>query len=32
MTDPDGGPFHYDYGHITLSGTRMIIENLTEPR
>ena len=32
MTDPEGGPFHYDYGHITLSGTRLIIERLAEPR
>jgi len=32
MTDPEGGPFHYDYGHVTLSGARLIIGHLPEPR
>lgn len=32
LQDPEGGPFHYDYGHITLSGTRLIISRLPDLR
>ncbi len=28
LFDPDGGPFHFDYGHITLSGARAIVARL----
>ncbi|MDE2578396.1 MAG: acyltransferase [Hyphomicrobiales bacterium] len=31
LFDPDGGPFHYDYGHITLAGARLVAAAIKVP-
>lgn len=31
LFDPDGGPFHFDYGHVTLAGARAIAARLSPP-
>jgi peptidoglycan/LPS O-acetylase OafA/YrhL len=31
LFDPDGGPFHFDYGHVTLAAARDIAAHLTSP-
>jgi len=28
--DPDGGPMHFDYGHVTLSAARLIVAGLPD--
>ncbi len=28
LFDPEGGPMHFDYGHITLAGTRSIVAQM----
>jgi hypothetical protein len=31
LYDFDGGPFHFDYGHLTLAGARVIAAQLASP-
>ncbi len=31
LTDPDGGPMHFDYGHLTLAGARLLVRAVPEP-
>jgi peptidoglycan/LPS O-acetylase OafA/YrhL len=31
LFDPDGGPFHFDYGHMTLSAARSVVAHMPEP-
>jgi len=31
LFDGDGGPMHFDYGHVTLSGARILMKALPEP-
>ncbi len=31
LFDPDGGPFHFDYGHITLAGARAVVAQMASP-
>ena len=28
--DPEGGPMHFDYGHVTLAGTRLIVAGMPD--
>lgn len=31
LFDGDGGPMHFDYGHVTLSGARILVRAVPEP-
>jgi len=31
LFDPDGGPMHFDYGHVTLSAARFLVRAVPEP-
>ncbi len=31
LFDPDGGPMHFDYGHLTLAGARLVAKAIPEP-
>ena len=31
LFDPDGGPMHFDYGHVTLSAARLLMQAVPEP-
>ncbi|MCE1236128.1 MAG: acyltransferase [Hyphomicrobiales bacterium] len=32
LFDTDGGPMHFDYGHVTLSAARLLMQAVPEPR
>ena len=32
LFDDDGGPFHFDYGHVTLSAARALVKAVPEPK
>ena len=31
LFDPEGGPMHFDYGHVTLAAARYLVEAIPEP-
>jgi peptidoglycan/LPS O-acetylase OafA/YrhL len=32
LFDPEGGPMHFDYGHVTLSAARLLMQAVPEPQ